>query len=221
MQRGRALPLCSRDDSIHTVSGLLVSSMRHSLICVHPDGTIEGVVSLTDIFSFLLNTNAPAAESRIAALMKDYAQFESQEAARISAEAAEAADGGLEAGGMSSAQTPTASGGVTPIMVTEDMMRRATFLADHGQTGEDAHMIAAEEQHGHGTLPVSAATLQSALAAGAPPIHNNNSNGVAAAAASAEAGGGGVGQGHMVLSPSLIRPSPPNDHVPKDMDFLE
>ena len=69
---GRILPLCTKDDSLMTVSGLLVSCAKHSLICVDPTtGIIEGVVSLTDIFSFILNTGPPIAESRIAALKAD------------------------------------------------------------------------------------------------------------------------------------------------------
>jgi len=80
---GRVLALCSRDDSVHTVSGLLVQSMRHSIICVKHDGTIDGVVSLTDIFTLLLNnSSASAAESRIAALKRDYQQFEQAEVER-------------------------------------------------------------------------------------------------------------------------------------------
>lgn len=71
---GRVLPICSRDDTLYTVSGLLVSSMKHSLLCVRPDGSIEGVVSLTDIFSFILDSSAPRAESRIAALKADLQQ---------------------------------------------------------------------------------------------------------------------------------------------------
>jgi CBS domain-containing protein len=156
LQRGRCLGLCSRDDSIHTVSGLLVASMRHSLICVHPDGTIEGVVSLTDIFSFLLNANAPAtaAESRIAALMKDYAQFEAQERAQAEALAAQAAAQAAQDGSSSSAAAAVAtgqaaasdgSGGahlfasprVSPTIKMEERLRQQTFLAEHGQAGDD------------------------------------------------------------------------------------
>jgi CBS domain-containing protein len=71
-QKGRVLPLCTRDDTIATVAGLLVSTMKHSLICVDPvSGIIEGVVSLTDIFSFVLNSGPPKAESRIAALKQE------------------------------------------------------------------------------------------------------------------------------------------------------
>lgn len=73
-RQGRILPICSRDDTLYTVSGLLVSSMKHSLICVRDDGSIEGVVSLTDIFSFILDSSAPRAESRIAALKADLQQ---------------------------------------------------------------------------------------------------------------------------------------------------
>lgn len=71
---GRVLPICSRDDTLFTVSGLLVSSMKHSLLCVRDDGSIEGVVSLTDIFSFILDSSAPRAETRIAALKADLQQ---------------------------------------------------------------------------------------------------------------------------------------------------
>lgn len=85
--------------------------MRHSLICVHPDGTIEGVVSLTDIFSFLLNSSAPAAESRIAALKKDYAQFEAAEA---------------EAAALSEKRA----------LFGEEMLKQRTFLLEHGQLND-------------------------------------------------------------------------------------
>ena len=71
-QHGRTLPLCTRDDTLQTVAGLLIACNKHSLICVHPTtGLVEGVVSLTDIFSFILNTGPPQAESRVAALRAD------------------------------------------------------------------------------------------------------------------------------------------------------
>ena len=71
-QHGRTLPLCTRDDTLQTVAGLLIACNKHSLICVHPaTGVVEGVVSLTDIFSFILNTGPPQAESRVAALRAD------------------------------------------------------------------------------------------------------------------------------------------------------
>ena len=71
-QHGRSLPLCTRDDTLQTVAGLLIACNKHSLICVHPiTGVVEGVVSLTDIFSFILNTGPPQAESRVAALRAD------------------------------------------------------------------------------------------------------------------------------------------------------
>ena len=71
-QHGRTLPLCTRDDTLQTVAGLLIACNKHSLIAVHPTtGTVEGVVSLTDIFSFILNTGPPQAESRVAALRAD------------------------------------------------------------------------------------------------------------------------------------------------------
>ena len=71
-QHSRTLPLCTRDDSLMTVSGLLVSCNKHSLICVNgQSGVVEGVVSLTDIFSFILDSGPPRAESRIAALRAD------------------------------------------------------------------------------------------------------------------------------------------------------
>lgn len=50
--------------------------MKHSLIVVKQDGTIEGVISLTDIFSFLLNSGPPKAESRIAALKADLEEMQ-------------------------------------------------------------------------------------------------------------------------------------------------
>lgn len=178
-RRGRCLGLCSRDDSIHTVSGLLVSSMRHSLICVKGDGTIEGVVSLTDIFSFLLNANAPAAESRIAALMHDYAQFEAQE--RAQAEAAMAAataaqDGSGGAG--AAAAGPFASPRVSPSIRIEEKLRQQSFLADHGQGTEADDTAMLEEAAARAgaadgpvytlaqTQGVDPAVLQSAIAAG-------------------------------------------------------
>ena len=71
-QHSRTLPLCTRDDSLMTVSGLLVQCNKHSLIVVHPlTNVVEGVVSLTDIFSFILDSGPPRAESRIAALRAD------------------------------------------------------------------------------------------------------------------------------------------------------
>lgn len=206
-RRGRALPLCSRDDSIHTVSGLLVSSMRHSLICVKPDGTIEGVVSLTDIFSFLLNTNAPAAESRIAALMQDYAQFEAAEASRLSAEAAAANEGG------------TAPLSAKSSLQVEERLKQQSFLAEHGVGGADTDVdammlgdvgIVHDEQ-------LSPAAIQSAIAAGLRMPHHRGfpSSGPASAA-----GQGSTGPfSGSTMSPD-IRPSQPDDLIPKDMDFL-
>lgn len=43
------------------------------------DGTIEGVVSLTDIFSFILHSTPPKAENRIAALKQDLEQNANRE----------------------------------------------------------------------------------------------------------------------------------------------
>jgi 5'-AMP-activated protein kinase regulatory gamma subunit len=78
-QPGRTLPLCTRDDSLMTVSGLLVACNKHSLVCVNAqDGTVEGIVSLTDIFSFILNSGPPKAESRIAALKADLERGETE-----------------------------------------------------------------------------------------------------------------------------------------------
>ena len=71
-QHSRTLPLCTRDDTLMTVSGLLVACNKHSLICTHPHtGVVEGVVSLTDIFSFILDSGPPRAEGRMQQLRED------------------------------------------------------------------------------------------------------------------------------------------------------
>ena len=214
-RRGRSLPLCTRDDSIHTVSGILVSSMRHSLICVYPDtGTIEGVVSLTDIFSFLLNTNAPAAESRIAALMKDYAQFEAQEAARMAAEAEAARAAGA-------APSPTS---ISATLVADELLRQKRFLADHGQGDEEGM----EDEASAIAAAAAAAAAASAAAEGAPlphpsqyldPAQYARSLGVAGLDSSGASSNSPQASQPAMLSPA-IRPSPPDDRVPKDMDYL-
>jgi 5'-AMP-activated protein kinase regulatory gamma subunit len=190
-RRGRALPLCSRDDSIHTVSGLLVSSMRHSLLCVHADGTIEGVVSLTDIFSFLLNSSAPAAESRIAALKRDYLVYEAAEAAA----AAAAAAGGAQADQGDVLGEP---GSEMAALRAEEARRQRSYLADHGQHEEmgmttDENMVLQD-------LDVPMADESTNAAAS---DHQRPKDHPAPTA-----------------SPGIL-PGPPNDNVPRDMDFLE
>lgn len=93
-QHNRTLPLCTRDDSIMTIAGLLVACNKHSLIVVEPvTQAIEGVVSLTDIFAFILNSGPPVAESRVHALMQDAAAVHPEPQ---SAEAQELVRRGLE-----------------------------------------------------------------------------------------------------------------------------
>lgn len=206
-RRGRSLPLCTRDDSIHTVSGILVSSMRHSLICVFPDGTIEGVVSLTDIFSFLLNTNAPAAESRIAALMKDYAQFEQQEAARMAAEAEAARAAG------SDAALSSPSSNLSATLVADELLRQKRFLADHGQGDETEHM------DDDAAALAAAAHAHAGDGASSHPSHYREQQYARSLGVSGLTAASPSPPPPAMLSPA-IRPQQPNDEVPKDMDYL-
>ncbi len=230
-RRGRALGLCSRDDTIHTVSGLLVSSMRHSLICVKPDGTIEGVVSLTDIFSFLLNSNAPAAESRIAALMKDYAQYEAQEAQRMQAETSAASAANLSTGQQDG---PYSSPRVSHSIRAEERLRQAQFLSDHGQgAGDDAAMLEDPTSvisgdvisvHHYGTVEevaqaqgVSPEAIAHAIAAGTSSALPHPE--LLRPGAQQRYGTAAADVPQQMASPG-IRPSKPTDGVPPAVDFL-
>jgi hypothetical protein len=211
--------------------------MRHSLICVRPDGTIEGVVSLTDIFSFLLNSSAPAAESRIAALKQDYAAFEAQEASRMNAEAAAAAS-------TSDGSTTGSAGGPNPSprIIAEERLRQRAFLSDHGQAPaedgegmEDDGFLGGEEARevGNADLPgvfgadgmdgtphghVDPQALQSAIAAGTASALTGRSR-AAAHSLRVNGGLGASGPPFDFHSPG-IQPSVPNDGVPKSVDFL-
>jgi len=241
-RRGRALCLCSRDDSIHTVSGLLVASSRHSLICVQADGTIEGVVSLTDIFSFLLNSNAPAAESRIAALMKDYAAYEQQEAQRMQQEAAAAVAHMQATNGGGQPDGPFASPRVSPSIRAEERLKQQHYLSEHGQAagaggagGDDASMLLedptalaagdgvsvhhmAEAAQWQGVSPEA---LKHAIAAGTlsalphPELLRPPGQ---------QRFGGGAASGMEGPPPQMtspgIQPSQPTDGVPPAVDFL-
>lgn len=167
--------------------------MRHSLICVYPDGTIEGVVSLTDIFSFLLNSSAPAAESRIAALKKDYAQFEAAEAEAL--------------------QHATEAAGVTPTIVGEEMLKQRNFLAEHGQAQR------ADSTPGELTLHDAAADMdmepthytQQHVDTTAANDHSR---------LSATGFQQQTPLGPASASPA-IRPAALSNSVPRDMDYLE
>lgn len=59
LQHGRVIASCLRDDSLWTVTGLMVASQKHSLMVVTQTGNLEGVVSLTDLLSFITNRSPP------------------------------------------------------------------------------------------------------------------------------------------------------------------
>lgn len=164
--------------------------MRHSLICVHDDGSIEGVVSLTDIFSFLLNSSAPAAESRIAALKRDYAQFEAAEAAAAN-------------------QTT---------LMGEELLKQRNFLAEHGQFDDQQDQAFGmsttttnhqSSSHGEGDVHMSDLDVADSMEQEQYPDGNNRVDGTF-----------GHATPHHLTSPNAIRPSKPQDEIPRDMDFL-
>lgn len=66
-QQGRVTASCLRDDSLWTVTGLMVASQKHSIMVITQQGHLEGVVSLTDLLSFLTNRSPPT-DQRIANL---------------------------------------------------------------------------------------------------------------------------------------------------------
>ena len=114
-QHSRTLPLCTRDDTLMTVSGLLVACNKHSLICVHPQtGVVEGVVSLTDIFSFILDSGPPRAESRMQQLREDLDRGEVGQGGVLVVEGGGAGMGlGVGGGGVGGGGTRTALRGAT------------------------------------------------------------------------------------------------------------